>query len=121
MYKEFKEFISHGNAIDLAVGVIIGGAFGAIVNSIVADMLMPLLGIILGGLDFSGLTVTIGKANVLYGKFIQSVIVFLFIGFTLFLFIKAMNKTRKKEEVLPEITKDQELLAEIRDLLKSGK
>lgn len=121
MYKEFKDFISRGSAIDLAVGVIIGGAFGAIVNSIVADILMPLLGIILGGLDFSGLSVTIGKANIMYGKFIQSVIVFIFIGFTLFLLVKAINKTRKKEEVLPVITKDQELLTEIRDLMKSGR
>ncbi|MBV6477405.1 MAG: Large-conductance mechanosensitive channel [Ignavibacteria bacterium] len=122
MIKEFKEFISKGNAIDLAVGVIIGGAFGAIVNSIVGDLLMPLIGIILGGINFSGLTVTIGGAVLPYGKFIQAVINFLIIAFVLFLIVKSINKFRSvKVDEIPPPTKDQELLGEIRDLLKSGK
>ena len=80
MLKEFKEFISKGNALDLAIGVIIGGAFGAIVTSIVSDILMPIIGIIMGGVDFSGLAVTVGSAEILYGKFIQAAINFLIIA-----------------------------------------
>lgn len=124
MLKEFKEFISKGNALDLAIGVIIGGAFGAIVTSIVSDILMPLIGIILGGIDFSGLSVTIGSAVILYGKFIQAGINFLIIAFVLFMIIKAINnlRTEKTEEPAPpEPTKEELLLTEIRDLLKSGK
>lgn len=124
MLKEFKEFISKGNALDLAIGVIIGGAFGAIVTSIVSDILMPVIGIILGGIDFSGLSVTIGSAVILYGKFIQAGINFLIIAFVLFLIIKTINnfRTEKAEEPAPpEPTKEELLLTEIRDLLKSGK
>ncbi len=121
MLKEFKEFISRGNAIDLAIGVIIGVAFGAIVNSIVADFLMPLIGIIIGGIDFSGLTVKVGGAVLPYGKLIQSIINFIIIAFVLFLLVKLINKFKsKKEEAPPPPTKDQELLTEIRDLLKSS-
>lgn len=125
MLKEFKEFISKGNAIDLAIGVIIGGAFGAIVISIVADLFMPIIGIILGGIDFSSLSINIGKAVLPYGKFIQATINFLIIGFVLFLLVKSINRFNKKEEEAapadPPPTKDQELLEEIRDLLKSEK
>lgn len=122
MLKEFKEFISKGNALDLAIGVIIGAAFGGIVNSIVADLLMPLIGIVIGGIDFSGLSVTIGSAVLPYGKLIQATINFLIIAFVLFLIVKGINKLRKeKQEDAPALTKDQELLVEIRDLLKSGK
>lgn len=124
MLKEFKEFISKGNALDLAIGVIIGGAFGAIVTSIVGDILMPLIGVIMGGIDFSGLSVTIGNAEILYGKFIQAAINFLIIAFVLFLIIKAINNLKKKEEEEPapaEPSKEEVLLTEIRDLLKSGK
>ncbi|MBK9333439.1 MAG: large-conductance mechanosensitive channel protein MscL [Ignavibacteria bacterium] len=123
MLNEFKEFISKGNALDLAIGVIIGGAFGAIVNSTVADLFMPLIGIILGGIDFSGLTVTIGSAVLPYGKLIQAIINFLIIGFVLFLVVKGINRFRTKEEDPPPPgpTNEEILLTEIRDILKSGK
>lgn len=121
MIKEFKEFISRGNAIDLAIGVIIGVAFGAIVNSIVADFLMPLIGIVIGGIDFSGLTVKVGGAVLPYGKLIQSIINFIIIAFVLFLLVKLINKFKtKKEEAPAPPTKDQELLTEIRDLMKTN-
>jgi large conductance mechanosensitive channel len=121
MLKEFKEFISKGNAIDLAIGVIIGLAFGAIVNSIVADFLMPLIGIIIGGIDFSGLTVKVGGAVLPYGKLIQSIINFIIIAFVLFLLVKLITKFKSsKVEAPAPPTKDQELLTEIRDLLKSN-
>lgn len=119
MVKEFREFISQGNALDLAIGVIIGLAFGAIVNSVVADLLMPIIGIILGGIDFSGLSVTFGGAVLAYGKLIQAIINFLLIAFVLFFLLKAINRFRtKKEEVPAPPTKEEELLIEIRDLLK---
>lgn len=121
MLKEFKEFISRGNAIDLAIGVIIGAAFSGIVNSLVADLFMPLIGIILGGIDFSGLTVKIGSAVLPYGKLIQAIINFLIIAFVLFLLVKAINKFKSKKEDAPApLTKDQELLMEIRDKLSTN-
>lgn len=126
MIKEFKEFISRGNVIDLAVGVIIGGAFGKIVSSLVNDVLMPLIGICLGGLDFKGLSLSIGNASISYGVFIQNIVDFLIIAFCIFIFIKLINKITKredkkeKEEVKEEKQKSEEviLLEEIRDLLK---
>lgn len=124
---EFKEFISRGNVIDLAVGVIIGGAFGKIVTSIVNDILMPLLGIIIGGLDFSGLSIKVKDATISYGIFIQNVIDFLIVAFCIFIFIKFINRLtakRKKEEEKEEVVKKDEqivLLEEIRDLLKAKK
>jgi len=123
MIKEFKEFIARGNVIDLAVGVIIGGAFGKIVTSIVNDLLMPLIGVVSGGIDFTGLKLKIGEAEVLYGNFLQNVIDFLIIAFCIFILVKIVNKiTRKKEEVVEEtpVEKPDEvvLLEEIRDLLK---
>ena len=124
--KEFKEFAVKGNVMDMAVGVIIGGAFGKIVTSLVNDILMPILGIVTGGIDFTGLKATIGDANITYGQFVQSVIDFVIIAFCIFLMIKGMNKlNRKKEEPAPaepEAPKgptQEELLAEIRDLLKN--
>ena len=122
MLKEFKEFISKGNVIDLAIGVIIGVAFGGIVNSIVADFLMPLIGIVIGGIDFSGLTVKVGGAVLPYGKLIQSIINFIIIAFVLFMLVKLIHnfKAKKVEEPAPP-TKDQELLTEIRDLLKTNR
>ncbi|MBP9191601.1 MAG: large conductance mechanosensitive channel protein MscL, partial [Ignavibacteria bacterium] len=101
MLKEFKEFISKGNALDLAIGVIIGGAFGLIVTSIVADILMPIIGIIMGGIDFSGLSINVGNAEILYGKFIQAAINFLIIAFVLFMIIKTINSFRDKKEEEP--------------------
>ncbi|MDQ3022486.1 MAG: large conductance mechanosensitive channel protein MscL [Bacteroidota bacterium] len=120
MLKEFNEFISKGNVIDLAIGVIIGVAFGAIVNSIVGDFLMPFIGIILGGIDFSGLSVRIGGAVLPYGKLIQSIINFFIIAFVLFLLVKFINYFKAKEEVKSTPTKEEELLIEIRDLLKEN-
>ncbi len=124
MIKEFKEFISKGNVIDLAVGVIVGGAFGKIVSSLVNDVIMPLIGILLGGLDFKTLSFTVGKSTVLYGNFIQTIVDFFIIALCIFIIIKLINKFRKKKEkaeeapVLHEPTKEELLLTEIRDLLK---
>ncbi len=123
--KEFKQFISKGNVIDLAVGVIIGTAFGKIVTSIVNDILMPLIGIVIGGLNFSGLSLKIGEATINYGAFIQNVIDFLIVSLCVFIFIKMISKLTKKEEKKEEVVekKDEQvvLLEEIRDLLKQNK
>lgn len=123
MWAEFKEFISRGNVLDLAVAVVMGGAFGAIVNSFVNDIIMPLVGVILGGIDFTGLSITIGGSAVMYGNFIQAVINFLIIAFSIFLVVKAANRFQRKQEAAPAPppppTKEEELLAEIRDLLKA--
>ena len=124
MFKEFKEFISKGNVLDLAVGVIIGGAFGKIVTSLVDDIIMPFIGLIIGGLDFSGLSIVIGKATIKYGMFIQNVVNFLIMAFVIFLMVKLVNKLKKpaKEEEAPAVevpTKEETLLAEIRDILKN--
>jgi large conductance mechanosensitive channel len=96
MIKEFKEFIMKGNVMDLAVAVIIGGAFGKIISSLVNDILMPLIGLILGGIDFSSLAFTVGDAKVTYGNFINSVIDFLIISLVIFLMIKALSRLKKK-------------------------
>ncbi|MGN0992608.1 MAG: large-conductance mechanosensitive channel protein MscL [Bacilli bacterium] len=117
---DFKEFISRGNVVDMAVGVIIGGAFGKIVSSLVNDVLMPFVGILLGGIDFSKLSLTIGNAKILYGSFIQTVIDFLIIAFSIFIMVKLFEKFRKKEDVSSVDEKSSEvlILEEIRDLLK---
>lgn len=122
--EEFKEFISRGNVVDLAVGVIIGTAFGDIVNSLVKDMIMPIIGVLLKGVDFTTLSYTLyGDATLNYGNFIQKVVNFLIISFSIFLMIKAINKFRKKEEVKEKKKTNEEvnLLREIRDLLKKKK
>ncbi len=123
--KEFREFAVKGNAIDLAVGVIIGAAFGKIVSSLVADVIMPPLGLLIGGIDFSNFALTLkaaegGRPAVLlyYGRFLQSVFDFAIIAVVIFMFIKAINKLKRKEEAAPKLTLDQTLLTEIRDLLK---
>ena len=125
--KEFKEFAMKGNVMDMAVGVIIGGAFGKIVSSLVDDLLMPIVGKLTGGVDFTSLAVTLGEgdnaAKIAYGNFIQNVVDFLIVAFCIFLMLKGINKlNRKKEEApAPEEPKgptQEELLAEIRDLLK---
>ena len=123
MIKEFKEFIARGNVIDLAVGVIIGGAFGKIVTSIVNDVLMPLIGVVSGGIDFTGLSFKIKDAEIKYGNFLQNVIDFLIIAFCIFILVKIVNKiTKNKEEKVEETPapkpEDVVLLEEIRDLLK---
>jgi len=121
---EFKDFAMRGNVLDLAVGVIIGGAFGKIVSSVVDDLLMPLIGMVIGGLDFKSLSFKIGEAKITYGNFIQNVIDFTIIAFCIFLLIKGINSlSRKKEEpAAPEApaepTNEEKLLAEIRDLLR---
>jgi len=122
MIKEFKAFAMRGNVMDLAVGVIIGAAFGKIVASLVENILMPIIGIFMQGVKFDDLMIKVGDAEVKYGLFIGSIIDFIIIAFVIFMLIKAMNSTKKKEEATPAAppapTKDQTLLTEIRDLLK---
>lgn len=125
MMKEFKEFISRGNVMDMAVGIIIGGAFTAIVSSLVADIITPIIGMLLGGVNFSELAVTVGSASLTYGNFIQAIINFLLVAWVLFMIVKAMNKMKRKEEEKPaepeapaEPPEDIVLLREIRDSLK---
>ncbi len=101
MLKEFKDFIMRGNVLDLAVAVIIGGAFKAIISSLVADILMPLIGIVMGGVNFAELSFAVGEAVVTYGMFIQAVIDFLVIAFVIFLLIKNIEKTKKEEAAAP--------------------
>ena len=120
-FKEFKEFISKGNIFDMAVGVIIGGAFGKIVTSLVNDIIMPLVGVIIGGHDFTGLTWTVKDATINYGTFIQNIVDFLIVALCIFVVVKAMSKFKKKEEAPAEPPKPSEevlLLREIRDSLK---
>ena len=134
--KEFKEFAMKGNVMDMAVGVIIGGAFGKIVTSLVNDVLMPIISLGTGGIDFTDLFINLGEGNYTtlaaakeagaavfaYGQFIQNIIDFIIIAFCIFLMIKGMNKLKKKEEPAPEAPAgptQEELLTEIRDLLKN--
>lgn len=125
MWNEFKQFAMKGNVIDLAVGVIIGGAFGKIVSSLVADVIMPLIGLITGGIDIKSHMIKVGDAKLMYGQFLQNVLDFFIVAFTIFLFIKFLNRFKKKEEVkeqaLVKVDRSEELLAEIRDLLKEDK
>jgi large conductance mechanosensitive channel len=119
---EFKEFALKGNVMDMAVGVIIGGAFGKIVTSLVDDVLMPIIGMLTGGVDFNGLVAKVGDATVKYGTFIQNIIDFLIIALCIFCMIKAMNKLKKQEEPAPEAPAGpttEELLADIKDILKN--
>ena len=122
-FKEFKEFIAKGNVMTMAVGIIIGSVFTAITTSLVNDIFTPLLGVLIGGINFSGICVTIGDAQIMFGTFIQAVINFLLTAFVLFLMIKSFNKLqRKKEEEpkkAPEPSAEEKLLTEIRDLLKA--
>lgn len=122
MLKEFRDFINRGNVIDLAVAVVLGTAFNQIVTSFVADILTPLIGIILGGINLGGLSVTIGQAQLNYGNVIQATINFLLTALALFLIVKAYNRFRAKEEEKPaEPAEDVLLLREIRDLLRQGR
>jgi large conductance mechanosensitive channel len=122
MLKEFRDFINRGNVVDLAVAVIIGGAFGAIITSLVNDIIMPLIGVIIGGVDFAALAIQVGEATILYGSFIQAIVNFLIIAFVLFLIVRGFNKLQKEQEEAPpappEPSPEEKLLAEIRDLLK---
>ncbi|NCF69686.1 MAG: large-conductance mechanosensitive channel protein MscL [Chloroflexi bacterium] len=123
MFREFRDFLNKGNVIDLAVAVIIGGAFGAIISSLVDDIIMPLIGILLGGLDFSLLTITVGDAVIAYGSFLQAIVNFIIIAFVIFLVVRSYNKMRAEEEAAPapppEPSAEELLLTEIRDLLKA--
>ncbi len=130
MMQEFKTFAMRGNVVDLAVGVIIGGAFGPIVGSLVNDVIMPPIGLALGGVDFSGLMIPLKEATatspavaIKYGVFINAIINFIIVAFAVFMLIKAMNSMKKKEEAAPATPppppKQEVLLGEIRDLLKA--
>lgn len=130
MLKEFKEFALRGNMVDLAIGVIIGGAFGGLVNSIVNDLLMPVIGLVTGGIDFSNMFIQLAGekqptlsaaratgATIAYGHFITLFINFMIIAWVLFLIVKAMNASRHKEDEPAKLSKNEELLTEIRNLL----
>ncbi|MGB5487914.1 MAG: large-conductance mechanosensitive channel protein MscL [Lysobacterales bacterium] len=129
MMSEFKDFAMRGNVIDMAVGIVIGGAFGKIVSSFVSDVLMPPIGMMMGGVDFSDLAVVLQEASgdvaavtLNYGSFIQTVVDFLIIAFAIFMVIKAMNNMKKKEEEAPaeppKPSAEEVLLTEIRDSLR---
>ena len=127
LIKEFRDFAMKGNVVDMAVGIIIGAGFGKIVSSAVADVIMPPIGLLIGGVDFTGLQVTLKEAvngqaavTLKYGQFIQTVVDFAIVAFAVFLIIKAMNALKKKEEAAPAAEPAQEvLLREIRDILKA--
>jgi len=132
MIKEFKEFAVKGNVVDMAVGIIVGAAFGKIVSSFVGDVVMPPIGVALGGVDFSNLSIIVKEAVenkpavlISYGKFLMTLVDFTIIAFVIFLAVKAINSLKKREAAAPEAppapTKDQVLLMEIRDLLKDKK
>ncbi|MGF6091996.1 large-conductance mechanosensitive channel protein MscL [Pseudomonas sp. 18173] len=127
---EFKAFAVKGNVVDMAVGIIIGAAFGKIVTSFVGDLIMPPIGMLIGGVDFSDLAITLKAAEgttpavvLAYGKFIQTIIDFVIVAFAIFMGVKAINRLKREEAVAPSLppapTKEEELLGEIRDLLKA--
>jgi large conductance mechanosensitive channel len=133
MLKEFKEFAMKGNVVDLAVGVIIGAAFGQIVTSLVNDIIMPPLGVLIGGIDFSDFFINLshthyatlteakkaGAPTLNYGIFLNNVFHFLIVAFSIFILVKQMNKLKKEEPAVTKLTTDQQLLTDIRDLLKT--
>jgi large conductance mechanosensitive channel len=130
MMTEFKKFAMRGNVVDLAVGVVIGGAFGKIVTSLVNDVIMPPIGVLIGGVDFSDLSLTIKQASaetaavtINYGSFIQTILNFIIIAFAIFMVVKGMNKMQAKEEEKPaepaKPSKEEELLTQIRDALQN--
>ncbi|MBK6962234.1 MAG: large-conductance mechanosensitive channel protein MscL [Gammaproteobacteria bacterium] len=129
MVQEFKEFAVKGNAVDMAVGIIIGAAFGKIVSSVVADVVMPPIGLLLGGMDFSALALTLRAATaeapavvISYGRFVQTAVDFVIVAFAIFMLVKGINTLKKKEAAAPAVpaepSPEQILLTEIRDLLK---
>ena len=126
MLKEFKEFISKGNVLDLAVGVVMGSAFSGIVTSLVNDIIMPFVGLLIGGIDFSGMKATVGDASIAYGNFIQNIVNFLIIAISIFMFIKFINRLTKKvkkeeeKEAEEKVDPQTKLLEEIRDELKKN-
>lgn len=121
LLREFREFAVRGNVIDLAVGIIIGAAFGKIVSSLVADVIMPVVGIFVGGVHYESLFIAVGDARIMYGRFLQNVVDFLIIAAAIFLMVRLINRLRRKEEAKPPAApppREQQLLEEIRDLLK---
>jgi len=123
MVQEFKDFLMRGNVMDLAVAVVIGAAFGAIITSFVNDILMPIIGALLGGVDFTTLSVTVGDAVIAYGNFIQVTINFIIIALTIFLIVKAFNKMQKQEDKdapPPGPSEEEVLLTQIRDLMEKN-
>ncbi|MCP1490448.1 large conductance mechanosensitive channel [Peribacillus frigoritolerans] len=125
MLKEFREFITKGNVLDLAIAVVMGAAFGKIVSSLVDNIITPLIGILLGGINVSSLTIKVGNAVLKYGLFVQAVIDFLIISFAIFMFMKVANslirkKQAKEEEVLEAVPASEQYLKEIRDLLQKN-
>ncbi len=121
MLKEFKEFITRGNVLDLAVGVIIGSAFTAIVNSLVTNLINPLIGIFMGGIDFSDWVFKVGGATFRFGSFINSIISFLIIAFIVFLIVKGVNKLYPKKEEVTGVSPEIQLLTDIRDAVAPDK
>jgi large conductance mechanosensitive channel len=120
LIREFREFAVKGNVVELAVAVIIGAAFGKIISSLVADIVMPLVGLLMGGLDFADLTVQVRDAKIQYGKFIQTCVDFAIIAWVIFLAVKVINRFKRHEEAAPAAPpRDVQLLEEIRDLLKN--
>ncbi len=118
MVKEFKQFIARGNVIDLAVGIIVGAAFTAIVNSLVKNIINPLLGLLVGRIDLSNLVFKIGESTFRYGSFINSIINFIIIAFVVFLIVKVINKITRREEKKKTVPTSEDYLREIRDLLE---
>lgn len=123
LVSEFKTFAMKGNVVDMAVGIIIGAAFGKIVSSLVADVIMPPIGLLLGGIDFSNLSVSLAEGvNIKYGMFINTVIDFVIVAFAIFMMIKGLNRLKRKEEAKPSAppvpSEEIVLLTQIRDLLK---
>lgn len=125
-YNDFKKFISKGNVIDLAVAVVIGNAFNKIISSLVNDIIMPLIGVIIGGIDFTNIKLTIGSSTILFGSFIQNIVDFLIIALSIFMVIRILSKFSRKKETIKEVKEEVKkaedilLLEEIRDLLKNN-
>jgi large conductance mechanosensitive channel len=122
MLSEFRQFLLRGNVIDLAVAVVIGVAFTAIVNSLINDVIMPVIGLLIGGINFVSLSLTAGGAVIAYGNFLQAIVNFLVIGLVLFLVVRAVNRLHKRQEAAPaEPPAQEKLLTEIRDLLRESR
>jgi large conductance mechanosensitive channel len=119
MLKDFRAFLTRGNVLELAVAVIIGIAFGAVITSLVDDVLMPVIGVLLGGVEFTGLSIQVGQASINYGNFIQAIVNFLIIAFVIFLIVRSAERLQKQKDAAPvEPANEEKLLVQIRDLLE---